>query len=52
MGIVFEGAIWKLLMALNGCLVLAACNHLSEQGGPTTTQEYDDNKGDDNGGGY
>ena len=41
----------KLLIALNVCLVLAACNHLSGEGGPTTTFEYDKGNGNGNGNG-
>ncbi len=41
----------KLLIALSVCLALAACNHLSGEGGPTTTQQEMD-KCNGNGGGY
>ena len=51
-----NSAMRKLFIALSVCLVLAACNHLSGEGGPTTTHEYDMDKGNgnggDNGGGY
>ena len=46
-----NSAMRKLLIALSVCLVLAACNHLSGEGGPTTTQQELD-KGSDTGGGY
>ncbi len=46
-----NSAMRKLLIVLSVCLALAACNHLSGEGGPTTThQELD--KGSDTGGGY
>ena len=41
----------KLLIALSVCVVLAACNHMSGEGGPTTT-EPDMDIGNGNGGGY
>ncbi len=41
----------KLLIALSVCVVLAACNHLSGEGGPKTTQQELEN-GNGNGGGY
>ncbi len=46
-----NSAMRKLLIALSVCVVLAACNHLSGEGGPTTTQQEMD-KGNGNGGGY
>ena len=46
-----KSAMRNLFIALSVCLVVAACNHLSGQGGPTTTQQEMDN-GNGNGGGY
>ena len=46
-----NSAMRKLVIALSVCAVLAACNHLSGEGGPTTTQQEMD-KGNGNGGGY
>ena len=46
-----EGTMRKLLIALNVCLMVTACNHLSGEGGPTTTHEYDKDNGNGNGGG-
>ena len=44
----------KLLITMSVCLVLAACYHLSGEGGPTTAHEYEQNNGNGggNGGGY
>ena len=45
-----KSAMRNLFIALSVYLVVAACNHLSGQGGPTTTQQEMDN-GNGNGGG-
>ena len=42
----------NLLMTLSVCLVLAACYHLSGEGGPTTIYEYDKGNGNGDGNGY
>ena len=46
-----NSAMRKLLIALSVCVVLAACNHTSGEGGPKTTQQELEN-GNGNGGGY
>jgi len=41
----------KLLIAVGMCLALAACNHLSGEGGPKTSQDHGKEQGNGNGGG-
>ena len=47
-------ALLRTVVFFAAALVLTACNHLSGEGGPKTTQEYDKDNGNGggNGGGY